>query len=109
MISPEEIDYVFNIDDQTSTVGYVYYEKDKDGNEVRKVRNKTVPRAEGEQLAKVLEARKKKMEKLKKTIEQKAPEAKKETFRHVAAKAVYTPDGRIVSMADLMKVRKNGQ
>lgn len=102
MISPSDVEYVFNNKDETSTVGVRYTVFDEQTQKpIQKVKNEIVPRTEGEQLAKALRKRQKEQEKLAKSAGAPPP-----PMAEYAPRVFRLPNGQPVSMDLLNQVKK---
>lgn len=104
-INPSDVEFVINNKDGTSTLGVGYEEphpKNK-GEFVHKIRNETVPRKEGNEIAKLLKKRHAEIDKIKRRSNG-TPPPTRPIEREM--RVLVTPGGRPISMDDLMKVKK---
>lgn len=105
MIEPNDIAYIIFNEDKTATLGTHYYELNKDGQTVQRTRNKIIPREEAVALEKIMKKRDAEQAKIRKAAGAPPPEiSKREPPRPMIA-----PNGRPVTMADIMKTKKKGQ
>lgn len=101
IIKPQDVQFVLNNEDGTSTVGVGYVERDKNGNPVDKIRNQVVSRREGNQLGELLKKKQAEEKKIRNAAGAPPPQQAMREMRVIRG-----PNGRPLDMSDVMKTRR---